>query len=85
MEDNTFLCTRPKLASKLMAAGYEGRQTVNPWSPERTAWEFDKCDAMMEIVTQYTFAHEIAEDANFLYFVRRDFLKNPHGCCNAPP
>ena len=60
MEDNTFLCTRPKLASKLMAAGYEGRQTVNPWSPERTAWEFDKCDAMMEIVTQYTFAHDIA-------------------------
>lgn len=60
MKDNTFLCTRPKLASKLMAAGYEGRQTVNPWSPERTAWEFDKCDAMMEIVTQYTFAHDIA-------------------------
>ena len=60
MEANTFLCTRPKLASKLMAAGYVGRQTVNTWSPERTAWEFDKCEALMEIVTQYTFTHDMA-------------------------
>ena len=60
MEDKTFLCTRPKLASKLMAAGYVGRQTVNPWSPERTAWEFDKCEALMDIVTHYTYAHDLA-------------------------
>ena len=60
MEEKTRLVTRPKLASKLMEAGFVGRKTVNPWSPERTAWEFDKCDAMMEIVTQYTFAHDIA-------------------------
>ena len=60
MEDKTFLCTRPKLASKLMAAGYKGRQVINPWSPETTAWEFDKCEALMDIVTQYTFAHDMA-------------------------
>ena len=56
----TKLITRPSIAAKLMAAGFKGNQTINPWSPERTAWEFDKCDAMMEIVTQYTFAHDIA-------------------------
>ena len=60
MEDKTFLCTRPKLASKLMAAGYKGRQTVNPWSPERTAWEFDKTPEMMEIVMNDTLAHDMA-------------------------
>ena len=41
MEEKTRLVTRPKLASKLMEAGFVGRKTVNPWSPERTAWVFD--------------------------------------------
>lgn len=34
------LVTRPSLASKLMERGFVGRMTINPWSPERTAWEF---------------------------------------------
>ena len=60
MEDKPFLCTRPKLASKLMTAGYKGRQVINPWSPERTAWEFDKTPEMMEIVMNDTLAHDMA-------------------------
>ena len=60
MEDKTFLCTRPKLASKLMAAGYKGRQVINPWSPERTAWEFAKTPEMMEIVMNDTLAPDMA-------------------------
>ena len=60
MEEKTRLVTRPKLASKLMTAGYKGRQVINPWSPERTAWEFDKTPEMMEIVMNDTLAHDMA-------------------------
>ena len=37
----TKLITRPSIAAKLMAAGFKGNQTINPWSPDRTAWVFD--------------------------------------------
>ena len=41
MAMKTKLITRPSIAAKLMAAGFKGNQTINPWSPERTAWVFD--------------------------------------------
>ena len=41
MEKKTKLITRPSIAAKLMTAGFKGNQTINPWSPERTAWVFD--------------------------------------------
>ena len=50
MDDKTRLVTRPKLASKLMEAGFVGRKTVNPWSPERTAWEFPATPEVLEII-----------------------------------
>lgn len=37
----TKLITRPSIAGKLMVEGFKGTKTVNPWSPERTAWLFD--------------------------------------------
>lgn len=36
-----FTCTRPSLAAELMQAGYEARQTVNPWDPNLRAWVFE--------------------------------------------
>lgn len=41
MATKTKLITRPSIAAKLMAAGFKGNQTINPWSPDRTAWVFD--------------------------------------------
>lgn len=41
MAMKTKLITRPSLAAKLMAAGFKGNQSINPWSPDRTAWVFD--------------------------------------------
>ena len=41
MEKKTKLITRPRIASKLMEAGFVGRITVNPWAPEYSAWLFD--------------------------------------------
>lgn len=41
MAMKTKLITRPSIAAKLMAAGFKGNQTINPWSPDRTAWVFD--------------------------------------------
>ena len=60
MEEKTRLVTRPKLASKLMEAGFVGRKTVNPWSPERTAWEFPEMPEVIEIMARDNFEHDMA-------------------------
>lgn len=56
----TRLVTRPKLASRLMEAGFVGRKTVNPWSPERTAWEFPETPELVEIMAQDNREHDFA-------------------------
>ena len=60
MEEKTRLVTRPKLASKLMEAGFVGRKTVNPWAPERTAWEFPETPEVIEIMARDNFEHDMA-------------------------
>lgn len=59
MEEKTRLVTRPKLASKLMEAGFVGRKTVNPWSPERTAWEFPATPEVLEIIGRDYLEHDL--------------------------
>lgn len=59
MDDKTRLVTRPKLASKLMEAGFVGRKTVNPWSPERTAWEFPATPEVLEIIGRDYLEHDL--------------------------
>lgn len=41
MAMKTKLITRPSIAAKLMAAGFIGKKTVNPWEPTYSAWVFD--------------------------------------------
>ena len=41
MAMKTKSITRPSIAAKLMAAGFKGNQTINPWAPEYSAWLFD--------------------------------------------
>ena len=53
MEDNVYLCTRPRLASRLMAAGFVGKAVPNPWKADWTAWEFEKTVPLMEIVNAF--------------------------------
>lgn len=53
MEDNVYLCTRPRLASRLMAAGFVGKAVPNPWKSDWIAWEFEKTVPLMEIVNAF--------------------------------
>lgn len=45
-----YLCTRPRLAARLIGAGFEAKETTNPWHPTLMAWEFsasvDLCHAV---------------------------------------
>ncbi len=50
------LITRPDLASILMARGYKGTPTVNPYENRLTAWFFDLDSDGNKIVSQY-YAH----------------------------
>ena len=59
MDEKTRLVTRPKLASKLMEAGFVGRKTVNPWSPDRTAWEFPETPEVLEIIGRDMLEHDL--------------------------
>ena len=60
MAMKTKLITRPSIAAKLMAAGFKGNQTLNPWSPERTAWEFPETPEVIEIMARDNFEHDMA-------------------------
>ena len=60
MAMKTKLITRPSITAKLMAAGFKGSQTLNPWSPERTAWEFPETPEVIEIMARDNFEHDMA-------------------------
>ena len=49
----TYFCTRPRLASLLMEKGYVGTRVVNPYHQERQAWTFPADNALMQIVSNY--------------------------------
>lgn len=53
MKQKTFLCTRPKLAAELQAAGHEATPTVNPWHPDKTAWVFPLTEQTAEIIAAH--------------------------------
>ena len=51
--EEVYLCTRPRLAGRLMQAGYRGKVIANPWTPVWSAWEFPKTKPICEIVADY--------------------------------
>lgn len=51
--DEIYYCTRPRLASALTAAGYQGKLVPNVYSPQYHAWEFIRTPALMDFVRQY--------------------------------
>ena len=53
MPQKHYFCTRPSLASILLDAGFQGRQTANPYHPERPAWSFDLSTSLAFTVAEY--------------------------------
>lgn len=51
--NDTYLCTRPQLASALMDRGYRARRGTNPFHPEMQAWLFELTPELAEIVAEY--------------------------------
>ena len=51
--NETYLCTRPKLAARLISAGYPCLDVVNPWHPELDAWEFPMGNGLEDIVAAF--------------------------------
>lgn len=53
MKNRGFICTRPKLARRLMDAGQTPESMVNPWQPQRVAWMFPISDTLRAIVSDF--------------------------------
>ena len=53
MPQRHYFCTRPTLASTLLDAGFKGRQTANPYHPERPAWSFELSTSLASTVAEY--------------------------------
>lgn len=53
IEVKKFFTTRPRLASYLLQAGFEGEVTLNPYDTKRPAWLFDKTDELLKCVENY--------------------------------
>ena len=52
--DETYLCTRPSLASYLFEQGFTAEQVVNPFNKQyKTAWLFQKSNALNDAIAQY--------------------------------
>jgi len=51
--NETFFCTRPRLAAALTEAGFVGKPTVNVYDPRYHAWVFPRSPALMDLVKQY--------------------------------
>lgn len=52
-EQNTYLCTRARLATLLMSKGFECKRLPNPFRDGYYAWEFEASDELMEIVSDF--------------------------------
>lgn len=53
MPKQEFFTARPKLASQLLADGFKGAPTVNPYHPERPAWSFPITTSLAFAVAEY--------------------------------
>lgn len=53
MPKKNFFCTRPTLASQLLADGFKGETAVNPYHPERPAWNFPLSVSLCFSVAEY--------------------------------
>lgn len=53
MRCDTYLCTRPRLAARLIENGYQCTQTCNPWRPDLNAWIFPRSAELDEIVNSF--------------------------------
>lgn len=49
----TYVVTRPKLAGRLIKAGHEANETINPFKPDYVAWEFVLDDDAVKIIKEY--------------------------------
>lgn len=49
----TCVITRPKLAGRLIKAGHEASETINPFKPNYVAWEFVLDDDAVQIIKEY--------------------------------
>lgn len=48
-----YICTRPRLAAELMAAGHEPKISPSPWKAGMTVWIFDVNEDMTQIVRAF--------------------------------
>jgi hypothetical protein len=51
--DETFFCTRPRLAAALTEAGFVGKSVPNVYNPAYHAWVFPRSPALVALVEQY--------------------------------
>lgn len=52
-KQKSFLCTRSRLATQLIEAGYSVERTVNPFEPNRCAWLIPIDSKMAAVVKKY--------------------------------
>ena len=49
----TYVCTRPHLATLLIEAGEDVKNTVNVWHPEKSAWAVTLTERAAEMIQAY--------------------------------
>ena len=52
-KSETFLCTRPQLATLLIESGFQFEQKPNPFNRQMTAWIFPITSDLVQIVTGF--------------------------------
>lgn len=52
MNEKEFFCSRPRLAALLLAAGFEAKSAVNPWTGN-AAWLFTVSPELAAVVADY--------------------------------
>ena len=57
----TFFCSRPSMASCLMAKGFTAEIVPNPFAPERKAWVFNRSAELDSAIAEYYSAGEDGE------------------------
>lgn len=56
--ENTYLCTRARLATLLMSKGFECKRLPSPFRDGFYVWEFEASDELMEIVSDFFFKND---------------------------
>jgi len=52
-EPKQYFCSRPALASYLQGKGFEGKEVVNRYNPDRPAWTFELTEELASVVAAY--------------------------------